>query len=542
MTKPSDHQPSAFDQEAQFIAALEQLDLHHQDIATPLANLSQYLTDIKQYIDQSQLDVERLAPSHPLATQVTQYLSESKACLPVWQQARDDLQPALNLADAFADKVMLLVFGKFNAGKSSFCNLIADRFKHHQKTVQAFTVDAGALRYHDEAFKSGNTETTVEIQGVILADRLVLIDTPGLHSVNVENADLTQQFLESADGILWLSSSTSPGQVQELEELAQELRRRKPLVPIITRSDFLDEDIVDNAIVKILCNKSPENRQLQQEDVLLRAQDKLRSLEMDPQLVRPAISVSVHSAREHGLDDDALRNAGIYEVYQGILQLIEAIVDYKSRKPLEIMRHYTDEVVLTDLRRFAEEIQQLNGALEQHHDDLSLTIEAIKTQCWETTMADLPQLLDQYIDMRLPDLGEPAQAESPADARAQANAQETQGPADAQPSQDAQALVTQLNEQIQHTLEQATQEKLQDYVVPDVSEARQAVTLRINYALTADNYERLYNQIEQQLQTALQGYGEVLLQHLEDDIITPLSAQLNAVDSQLQTFLSSTPA
>ncbi|MFX5595216.1 dynamin family protein, partial [Acinetobacter baumannii] len=82
------------------------------------------------------------------------------------------------------------------------------------------------------------------------------LDTPGLHSATGENAALTQRFLDSADAVLWLTSSTSPGQVQELDELARELRRGKPLLPVLTRSDVIDEDEVDGRIVKCLRNKS----------------------------------------------------------------------------------------------------------------------------------------------------------------------------------------------------------------------------------------------------------------------------------------------
>src|SRR5690625_7633165 len=90
---------------------------------------------------------------------------------------------------------------------------------------------------------------------------MLLLDTPGLHSLTAENAALTRQFLESADGMLWLSSSTSPGQVQELDTLALELRRRKPLLPVITRSDFIDEDIVGDEIVKVVCNKTARSEE-----------------------------------------------------------------------------------------------------------------------------------------------------------------------------------------------------------------------------------------------------------------------------------------
>src|SRR5690554_5597732 len=104
--------------------------------------------------------------------------------------------------------------------------------------------------------------------------------------MTTENAELTQLFIESADGVLWLSSSTSPGQTQELAELAQELRRGKALLPIITRSDYLDEVVVGMEIKKQLCNKSEQNRAEQETDVWLRAQDKLQQMQLDARLVQ----------------------------------------------------------------------------------------------------------------------------------------------------------------------------------------------------------------------------------------------------------------
>lgn len=245
--------------------------------------------------------------------------------------------------------------------------------------------------------QEGSTETTAHIQGVILNNRLVLIDTPGLHSITSENAALTQQFLESADGILWLSSSTSPGQVQELEDLAQEIRRRKPLLPVITRSDFIDEVFVDNDIKKVLCNKSAENRTLQEQDVLQRAQDKLISLDMDADLVQPPISISVYYARQHGLTDEALSDAGLYNLYQALLNLSEPVVSYKERKPLEVFMHYLEEVVLRDIDSLVEEINQLKALYQTETEQLATSVEAIKTAIWQNTLSKLPTLMDKYI-------------------------------------------------------------------------------------------------------------------------------------------------
>src|SRR5690625_6379179 len=42
----------------------------------------------------------------------------------------------------------------------------------------------------------------------------------------------------------------------------------------ITRSDFIDEDIVNNEIVKVVRNKTQSNRQLQEQDLHERAAEK----------------------------------------------------------------------------------------------------------------------------------------------------------------------------------------------------------------------------------------------------------------------------
>ena len=60
--------------------------------------------------------------------------------------------------------------------------------------------------------------------------------------------------------MLWLTSSTSPGQVQELDELARELHRGKPLLPVVTRSDVIEEDEVDGEIVKQRDGEQPIQR------------------------------------------------------------------------------------------------------------------------------------------------------------------------------------------------------------------------------------------------------------------------------------------
>ena len=40
---------------------------------------------------------------------------------------------------------MLLVFGKFNAGKSSLCNFLASRFAAQGRAVQYFHLESGRI-------------------------------------------------------------------------------------------------------------------------------------------------------------------------------------------------------------------------------------------------------------------------------------------------------------------------------------------------------------------------------------------------------------
>jgi hypothetical protein len=118
--------------------------------------------------------------------------------------------------------------------------------------------------------------------------------------------------------VLWLTSSTSPGQVQELDELARELRRGKPLLPVLTRSDVIDEDEVDGQIVKCLRNKSDANRADQEADVRARAADKLQALGVALHQLKAPVSISAYVARTAGADAEAMRGAGFERLYAAL--------------------------------------------------------------------------------------------------------------------------------------------------------------------------------------------------------------------------------
>lgn len=384
-------------QEQRFIQAVDQVEFLERDLDHVTGRLESWLERLGGDIRAGGPARPGLLDAHPLAVQTDEIHAHLQQSWHDWAQQWAVLKPAQALADTFDDKVMLLVFGKFNAGKSSFCNFLAERFTGQGKSVRYFWIHAGQLVESTEAFKEGATETTSALQGVVLGEKLLLLDTPGLHSVTPENAALTQRYTDSADGVLWLTSSTSPGQVQELDELGRELRRNKPLLPVVTRSDFIDEDEVDGEICKVLCNKSATNRELQEQDVHARAQDKLRQMEVDLSALRPPVSISSHAARSAGHTPQAMRAAGFDRLYEALLGIVGPALRYKQRQPAEMLLHHFEENVLGGLFNDSlPRLAELTAGLEAESLMLSQRKARLAQGLWREVAPVLPELLQTH--------------------------------------------------------------------------------------------------------------------------------------------------
>ncbi|RAR48676.1 GTPase SAR1 family protein [Paraburkholderia unamae] len=384
-------------QEQRFIAEVDAFEFVARDVEPILHALDAWLADLAGRLRDNALTCTGLKAQAEPATRADAINALMQASTQAWPRQWADLAPAQALADAFADKALLLVFGKFNAGKSSFCNFLADRFAAHGSAVDYFHLEAGRIVESPERFKEGATETTSRLQGVRPGDKLVLLDTPGLHSMTPENAALTQRFIDSADGVLWLTSSTSPGQVQELEDLGRELHRNKPLLPVLTRSDAYEEDEVNGELVKVLCNKSAHNRAQQEADVNARAREKLVAMGVNPALLKPPVSISAHVAREQGQTPVAMTEAGFERLYGALLDIIEPTLAYKRRKMAEILLHHLEENVLGVLcEAVLPRLAELGAASQAALDRLEQQEEEVANAVWRGVMPTLPGLLEKH--------------------------------------------------------------------------------------------------------------------------------------------------
>jgi GTPase SAR1 family protein len=381
-----------------FIAEVDAFNVSMSDVAPALLAMGNWRLNCEAELRAMALSWHGLSSHHPLAQQADIVNQAATVGIDVWNQRWQSSAPAHGLASSLDEQVVLLVFGKFNSGKSSFCNMLAERFSTSGKTVEHFYLDAGGIVATPDAFKEGATETTSRVQGVRLAGKLVLVDTPGLHSVAPDNAALTQLFTDSADAVLWLTSSTSPGQVQELDELGRELQRNKPLLPVLTRSDVYEEDEVDGEIGKVLRGKSPANRTLQEADVSARAGQKLAAMGVPGSLLRPPVSISSLLARQYRDSTAALAESGLEQLYAAMLAMVQPTLAYKRRKHAEILLHHLEENVLGAMRsELMPRIGCLRNAAAALLDALEQLKEAMAVAIWRAVVPQLPALVDRYV-------------------------------------------------------------------------------------------------------------------------------------------------
>ena len=319
-----------------------------------------------------------VSQSHDAAKLVYELKSAINGAIRQWTEMLAATAPVTALSKKYEDRAILLVFGKVNSGKSTFVNLLVDEIQQAGAGVRGFALEAGAEIDAAPRFAVGATETTARIQGVEVDDRLVLMDSPGLHSVTEENHDLTKLFTDSADAVLWLTPSTSPGQVQELQVLTEELNRKKPLLPVITKSDWCDVDWCEatDRITRIWRNKTADNRKAQEDDVLSRT----RQLGLKGE-IRPVISTSVLVYEKGGRSDDAREETGLVRLYDCLVDLVDHANQYKTGKAEQVARNYIDEQVIRAIDQSVKPavsnlvtgsdrwIQNLDGAKRQEIKD-----------------------------------------------------------------------------------------------------------------------------------------------------------------------------
>ncbi len=318
-----------------------------------------------------------------------------------WTAGRQASAPVRKLSKRFQDRPIIFVFGKVNSGKSTFMNFLVDELERVGAETKGFVVTDGGVKSATARFETGVTETTNRIQGVEIDRCLALIDSPGLHSVTDANEELTKRYTDSTDAILWLSPSTSPGQVQELNDLNAELERKKPLQPVITKSDRIIETWCDDTqeLRRERRNKPACDRKAQEADVRERVRQLglARKMEMEME-IRPVVSISTMAYSESNRSDADWEEAGLGTLFERLTKIVDDARRYKvEEKASQVVRNYIDNEVLGELNcSVVPRIKELTDESERRIASLERSKPGLVAEVKASAMAALERIVDDH--------------------------------------------------------------------------------------------------------------------------------------------------
>jgi GTP-binding protein EngB required for normal cell division len=178
------------------------------------------------------------------------------------------------LAGAAADrKVRVAVMGRVKAGKSTLLNALFARpvaathaFEQTSAIHEIAAVASGgeewgriwrrgvAEQFSPEGLASlcadhrGDAAFWADIErletqvNAAISLALAFFDTPGVGTLGAGNVNRTNDFLDGAHIVLWVQSGQSLGNAEDRRFLDELVRRGRPILPVITRADLLDED------------------------------------------------------------------------------------------------------------------------------------------------------------------------------------------------------------------------------------------------------------------------------------------------------------
>ena len=332
-----------------------------------------------------------LADSNPLRLAALEMDHKIAARLVEWQHRVEKHERNTEFRQDFGDSLLVFVYGKVKAGKSSLGNYVAygssdpdpqtveaarNKGQAPDFFLKASTTDnpeQGEARLKQAGkFAVGVVETTSAIQGFRLPG-LTWVDSPGLHSATEANGELARQYAEAADLILYPMNSGQPGRASDLDEIAGLLRGRKPFLPLITRCDFMDlDEDEEGTIVRTLQMKSARDRQEQssriQEDIIAKAREESRQL-LDTHL----LTVSVRYAETYPHATQALHDSGLSSLFAAMTKLThEQGVTLKKETPLNNLRSFVDQILAGDLstRALQHDLATLLEQVNQQRDRL----------------------------------------------------------------------------------------------------------------------------------------------------------------------------
>jgi len=348
----------------EFYKSLKDISVINSDLDEKRENLKTEVYTFNNTIQKRKVDKNIAKQNKEMAELLDGTIGLIKESANSWVVNFEEMLEKEKFRSDLANYFIIIIFGKVKAGKSSLGNFIA-KHKLDNQTVEFFKYDEAGKKQaikkleeiNEDSFDTNNLECTVEIQGFKL-DGMAWIDTPGLGSMVKENGDLAKEYIQSADYIIYPTSSDSPLQQDETKQLEELFEQNKKVTICITKSDEKEEDECEcgseegcpncqNGLVEVLQNKSITNREKQGEYV---RNEISKIIEKDKESVLGDIfSISTHTATE-GLDEnnnELFENSNMQKFYELITEVVkEKATKLKEEAPYDGLKSFIDNNIL----------------------------------------------------------------------------------------------------------------------------------------------------------------------------------------------------
>lgn len=355
----------------------------------------------------------RLQQEHPLREMAESCQQRLDSQLDAWIKNVENYERNTSFRKDFDNSLLIFVYGKVKAGKSSLGNYLAygkhapdkalidnasprPEFFWRESTGTAEAMSA-ELMSQKRCFGVDALEATSSIQGFRLPG-MTWVDSPGVHSVNSVNGQLTNDYVACADLIVFLSNSDSPGRRSDMAEVIELLQKKKNLMVLITGSDVIEEDVDESgAVVGHRVMKSQYDR----EDQIQHVGDELAAL--DPSLQSLLGQVKVHSisvryAEEGGADEQPQRwqDSGLADFAADIGSIARSKgLALKRQTPLKNLQAFCIKLVdSTD--QLEKELNEIKIGLIVARRDLKIKVDEILRKLRNELPSQIEKFADQY--------------------------------------------------------------------------------------------------------------------------------------------------
>jgi low affinity Fe/Cu permease len=400
-----------------FYDALKDISIINRTLEDKRQLLKKHIDDYNTKVQNFSINKKLSSKNKELDNLLEETLNVIKYTSSEWIKKFEEMLEKEKFRSDLENYFIIIIFGKVKAGKSSLGNFVAKQRPKDEK-VDFFKYDeAGKEKSipklkeidNEDGFATNNLECTTEIQGFKLGG-MAWIDTPGLGSMVEENGELAKQYIQSADYIIYPTSSNSPLQNDEISQLKELFEQNKKVTICITKSDTTEEDECecgdeegcsncDGGIVNKLVNKSHNARE--QQEVYVKGEIEKTLIKDKESVLGDIFSISTHTAQKalEQNNESFFEESNIPKFYE----LMEDVVTKKAKTlkentPYDGLKSFINNDLLGESQKVKQEITNFDKVIDENikkFDNLIFNVESDLENEIESIIAEYYHKIDK---------------------------------------------------------------------------------------------------------------------------------------------------